>query len=295
MIEEGHSMHEVEVKTILTPQNGMNVYRGATDHCLVSPVRARTARVKDPEDVEVKTNAPQLLAYSLKRKRSRGMISVGGLSDPYNPLEEKYRLMRECLRVLDRYDFGVTITTRYSLLLRDLDILSELAHKTKVVVTVPFPALQTEQFRLIEGELGMTDRIRLLDGLTEAGIETVLFLDPVIPGINDSITSLGMLLQLAKEHGIRMVDHRDMKCQLQNGSREYFYQELTKRAPDLAEQLLEKYGEGMDLVPDNQKELLRHLIDRCKAYDIICDKKEILAYRRQYSNQTEGTQLTFDF
>ena len=278
MIEEGHSMHEVEVKTILTPQNGMNVYRGATDHCLVSPVRARTARVKDPEDVEVKTNAPQLLAYSLKRKRSRGMISVGGLSDPYNPLEEKYRLMRECLRVLDRYDFGVTITTRYSLLLRDLDILSELAHKTKVVVTVPFPALQTEQFRLIEGELGMTDRIRLLDGLTEAGIETVLFLDPVIPGINDSITSLGMLLQLAKEHGIRMVDHRDMKCQLQNGSREYFYQELTKRAPDLAEQLLEKYGEGMDLVPDNQKELLRHLIDRCKAYDIICNKKEILIY-----------------
>ena len=261
-------MHEVEVKTILTPQNGMNVYRGATDHCLVSPVRARTARVKDPEDVEVKTNAPQLLAYSLKRKRSRGMISVGGLSDPYNPLEEKYRLMRECLRVLDRYDFGVTITTRYSLLLRDLDILSELAHKT--------------------------DRIRLLDGLTEAGIETVLFLDPVIPGINDSITSLGMLLQLAKEHGIRMVDHRDMKCQLQNGSREYFYQELTKRAPDLAEQLLEKYGEGMDLVPDNQKELLRHLIDRCKAYDIICDKKEILSYRRQYFNRTEGTQLSFE-
>ena len=294
MIEEGHSMHEVEVKTILTPQNGMNVYRGATDHCLVSPVRARTARVKDPEDVEVKTNAPQLLAYSLKRKRSRGMISVGGLSDPYNPLEEKYRLMRECLRVLDRYDFGVTITTRYSLLLRDLDILSELAHKTKVVVTVPFPALQTEQFRLIEGELGMTDRIRLLDGLTEAGIETVLFLDPVIPGINDSITSLGMLLQLAKEHGIRMVDHRDMKCQLQNGSREYFYQELTKRAPDLAEQLLEKYGEGMDLVPDNQKELLRHLIDRCKAYDIICDKKEILSYRRQYFNRTEGTQLSLE-
>ena len=43
------------------------------------------------------------------------------------------------------------------------------------------------------------------------------------------------------------------------------------------------------------EELMRHLIDTCAAYDIICDKKEILAYRRQYSNQTEGTQLTFDF
>ena len=74
-------MHVVEVKTILTPQNGMNVYRGVTDHCLVSPVRARTARVEQPEDVEVKKNAAQLLEYSLKRKRSRGMISVGGLSE----------------------------------------------------------------------------------------------------------------------------------------------------------------------------------------------------------------------
>ena len=205
MIEEGHSMHEVEVKTILTPQNGMNVYRGATDHCLVSPVRARTARVKDPEDVEVKTNAPQLLAYSLKRNRSRGMISVGGLSDPYNPLEEKYRLMRECLRVLDRYDFGVTITTRYSLLLRDLDILSELAHKTKVVVTVPFPALQTEQFRLIEGELGMTDRIRLLDGLTEAGIETVR----VVPADEEMQAGLPAALRRESVHqGAGFLFHR---------------------------------------------------------------------------------------
>ena len=202
--------------------------------------------------------------------------------------------MRDCLRVLDRYDFGVSITTRYSLLLRDMDILQEIARKTKLVVTVPFPALQTEQFRLIEGELGMTDRIRLLDGLSEAGIETILLLDPVIPGINDSITSLGMLLQLAADHGIHWVDHRDMKCQLQNGSREYFHAELAKRAPELEEQLKERYGDGMELVPENQKELMRHLIDRCKAYDIICDKKEILSFKRQYTNRTEGTQMSFD-
>ena len=123
----------------------------------------------------------------------------------------------------------------------------------------------------------------------------ILLIDPVIPGINDSITTLGMLLQLAKDQGIRMVDHRDLKCQLQNGSYEYFYKELRKRNREVAKQLEEKFGEEMELVPENHKELMRHLIDTCAAYDIICDKKEILAYRRQYSNQTEGTQLTFDF
>ena len=287
-------MHVVEAKTILTPQNGLNVYRGVTDHCLVSPVRAKTSRVEKPEDVEVKENAGSLLAYSLRRKRSRGMIFAGGLSDPYNPLEEKFELMRDCLRVLDRYDFGISITTRYSLLLRDMDLITEVARKTKVIVTVPFPTLQTDQFRLIEGELGLSDRIRLLEGLKEAGIETILLIDPVIPGINDSITTLGMLLQLAKDYGIRMVDHKDLKCQLQNGSREYFYKELKRRDRDLAKQLEERYGDEMELVPVNHKELMRHLVDRCAAYDIICDKKEILAYKRQYSNKTEGKQLSLE-
>ena len=207
-------MHVVKVKTILTPQNGMNVYRGVTDRCIVSPVRARTARVDNPEDVEVKEEAGRILEYSLKRKRTRGMISVGGLSDPYNPLEEKFEIMRDCLRVIDRYDFGVSITTRYPLLLRDIDILKEIARKTKVVITVPVSSLQTEQFRLIEGELGVAERIRLIEGLAGAGIETVLLLDPIIPRINDTTTSLGMLLQLARDYHISMVDHHDLKCQL---------------------------------------------------------------------------------
>lgn len=287
-------MHIVEVKTILTPQNGMNIYRGVTDHCIVSPVRARTARVENPEDVEVKKDAALVLEHSLRRKRARGMISVGGLSDPYNPLEEKFGIMRDCLRVLDRCDFGVCITTRYSLLLRDLDILKELARKTKVVVCIPIPTLQTEQFRLIEGELGISERLRLIEGLAKEKIETVLLLDPIIPMVNDSKTTMGMLLQLAKDHHISMVDHRDMKCQLQNGSREYFYQELKKRDRETADRLLERYGEENELVPEKQKELLAYLFDSCKADDIICDRKEILTYCRKYENRTEGVQMSIE-
>ena len=287
-------MHIVEVKTILTPQNGMNIYRGVTDHCIVSPVRAKTARVENPEDVEVKRDAARVLEHSLRRKRTRGMISVGGLSDPYNPLEEKFGIMRDCLRVLDRCDFGVCITTRYSLLLRDLDILKELARKTKVVICIPFPTVQTEQFRLIEGELGMSDRLRLIDELSKEKIETVLLLDPIIPKINDTKTSLGMLLQLAGDYHIRMVDHRDMKCQLQNGSREYFYKELLMRDRDLALKLREIYGEENELVTENQKDLLAYLFDSCKANDVICDRKEILTYCRKYENKTEGEQLSID-
>ena len=288
-------MYIIEAKTILTPQNGLNIYRGSTDRCLVQPVYAKTARVERPDEVGIKPDADVLLENSLRKKRSRGMLSVGGMADPYNAIEEEEGIMRRCLRVMDRYDFGVAIQTRYPLMLRDLDILKELAKKTKVVVTIPLPTLQTEHFRLIEGELGVSDRIALIDGLAKAGIEMILQIDPVIPFVNASITSLGMLLQLAKEYHIRYIEHHDLKPQLRSGSREPFYQLLHERDPELEARLKERYGESEnELVPEDQKELLRFLVDRTAQNSIVCDKKVIQDYRRRYENRTEGHQLSFE-
>ena len=288
-------MYTIEAKTILTPQNGLNIYRGSTDRCLVSPVYARTARVDHPEELGVKPDADRLLELTLRKKRSRGMVSVGSLSDPYNEAERSLGIMRRCLYVLDRCDFGVAIQTRYPLLLRDLDILKEINRKTKVVVTVPMPTLQTDAFRLIEGELGISDRLQLIEGLEQAGITTILLLDPVIPGVNDTLASVGMVLQLALDHHMQYIEHREMKTQLQNGSREHFYQLLRGRDSALALKLLTTYGEKEnELVPEGQKELLRYLVDRAKKDSIICDKKEIQDFRRKYENRTEGKQLELE-
>ena len=292
---KGRPMYTIEAKTILTPQNGLNIYRGSTDHCLVSPVYARTARVENPEELGVKPDADRLLEVTLRKKRSRGMVSVGSLSDPYNAVEKSLGIMRRCLFVLDRCDFGVSIQTRYSLLLRDLDILQEINRKTKVVVTVPLPTLQMDAFRLIEGELGLSERLQLLEGLEKAGITTILLVDPIIPGVNDTITSLGMVLQLARDHHMCYLEHRDMKTQLQNGSREHFYRLLRGRDSALALKLITNYGDKEnELVPENQKELLRYLVDRTKEASIICDKKEIQDFRRRYENHTEGRQLEIE-
>ena len=285
-------MYTIEAKTILTPQNGLNIYKGSTDRCLVSPVYARTARVEEPGELGVKPDADRLLEVTLRKKRSRGMVFAGSMSDPYNPAEKELGIMRRCLKVLDRCDFGVAIQTRYPLLLRDLDVLTEINRKTKVVVTVPLPTLQTEAFQLIEGELGVSDRLELIKGLANAGIETMLLIDPIIPGVNDTITSLGMLLQLARDNNMHYLEHREMKTQLQNGSREHFYELLKNRDAKLAMELLSRFGpDENELIPEKQKELLRYLIDRSAEYSIVCDKKQIQDYRRRYENRTEGRQL----
>ena len=114
-------MHEVRAKAILSPQNGMNLYRGCTHGCIYCDSRSTCYQMNhDFEDVEIKINAPELLEQALRRKRSRCMIGTGAMCDPYLPLERKYRLTRRCLEIIERYGFGATVLTKSDLVLRDL-------------------------------------------------------------------------------------------------------------------------------------------------------------------------------
>ena len=71
--------------------------------------------------MEIKKNAPALLANALAKKRTRGMVILGSAVDPYMDLEKEECIMRDSLNVIARQDFGVSITTRNTLLLRDID------------------------------------------------------------------------------------------------------------------------------------------------------------------------------
>jgi DNA repair photolyase len=79
----------------------------------------------DFEDVEVKINAPLLLESTLQRKRNKCMIGTGSMSDPYIHLEEKLKLTRKCLEIIDKYGFGLSIQTKSNRILRDLDLLKK--------------------------------------------------------------------------------------------------------------------------------------------------------------------------
>ena len=83
-------MHTVEARTILSPQNGMNLYRGCTHGCIYCDSRSACYGFSHPfDDVEVKTNAAELLEQALRRRRTRCMLGTGSMTDPYIPLEEE--------------------------------------------------------------------------------------------------------------------------------------------------------------------------------------------------------------
>ena len=117
-------MREKRAKTILSTQNGMNIYRGGTQGILSCDTRSLgDRRGAAAGETEVKINAPELLELALRRKRRKCMIVTGAMGDPYQSCERDYKLMRDCLSMIDRYGFGIVIQTKSELILRDLDFL----------------------------------------------------------------------------------------------------------------------------------------------------------------------------
>ena len=139
----------MNAKTILTPRS-MNIYRGCLHGCIYCDSRSRCYQfTHDFEDIEVKQNAPELLEETLRKKRKRCMIGTGSMGDPYIPIEKDLGLMRRCLEIIERYNFGSTLITKSDLVLRDLDILSRINNKTKAVVQMTLTTADDELCRKI--------------------------------------------------------------------------------------------------------------------------------------------------
>jgi DNA repair photolyase len=127
-------MHYADYKTILSPKNGMNLYRGCSHGCVYCDSRSACYHIDhDFEDIEVKRNAPRILEEQLRRRRKPCMIATGAMCDPYVPLEEELQITRQCLAVVERYGFGLSILTKSSRILRDLDLLRTINENAKCV------------------------------------------------------------------------------------------------------------------------------------------------------------------
>jgi len=112
-------MHYVHAKTLLSAQNGMNLYRGCTHGCIYCDSRSVCYHMEHAfEDIEVKQNAMVLLEDALRRKRKKCMIGTGSMSDSYLPLEMELGYTRRALQLIYDYGFGVAIQTKSDRILR---------------------------------------------------------------------------------------------------------------------------------------------------------------------------------
>ncbi len=184
-------IQEIQAKTILSDSKiypyVINPYTGCQHNCLYcyAHFMKRFSGHREPwgEFVDVKVNAPELLRRDiLRRKKDR--VWVSGVCDPYQPLEARYRLTRQCLEILAQNGWPVTIQTRSPLVLRDIDVLQlgGSSFEAGFSVTTADDAVR----RLFEPAAPpIAERIRALDELHRAGIRTYAMIAPMLPGSED--------------------------------------------------------------------------------------------------------------
>ena len=276
-------MHFVTAKGLLSAQNGMNLYRGCRHGCIYCDSRSACYRMEHPfEDIEVKQNALILLEDALRRKRRPCMIATGSMSDPYTPPEEELRYTRRALELILQYGFGMTLLTKSSLVLRDLDLLQRINSQTKCVVQMTLTTWEESLCRILEPNVSTTtERFAALMKLKEAGIPTVVWLCPILPFLNDTAENINRLLDCCEQAGVRGIVQFGMGVTLRQGNREYFYRQLDRHFPGLKERYIRTYGNAYVLESPNSRDLLKLLHRRCRDAGILHDNPSVFRYLQE--------------
>lgn len=244
------SIKETEAKSILRKHKkidswflsryGMNLYRGCTHNCVYCDGRAEGYYVEGEfgKDVVVKVNADEILKQELdpKRKRipfKRGFILVGGgVGDSYQPIEKKYKLTRNALKVMYDNNFPVHMLTKSTLIERDIDILKKINRQSKAIVSFSFSSVDDEISAILEpGVPSSTERLKTLAFFKNQGIACGMFLLPVIPFITDTPRMIEQAIKKANELHLDFIIFGGMTLKY-GKQKDYFFRMLKKQYPE---------------------------------------------------------------
>lgn len=286
-------MHYKDVKGILSPKNGMNLYRGCTHGCIYCDSRSKCYCIEhDFEDVEIKGNAPELLEAALRRKRDRCMIGTGSMCDPYLPIEECERLTSRCLEIIDSYGFGFSVITKSDRILRDLSLLKSINQKSKCVVQMTLTTFDEDLCSVLEPNVCTTKRrFEVLKIMRDAGIPTVVWLSPILPFLNDTEENLRGILNYCIEAKVTGVICFGFGVTLRDGDREYFYKELDEHFPGMKERYIHAFGNSYECNSPLNPMLMKILQSECRSHGIMCSHDEIFAYLKKFEDKQSGEQL----
>ncbi len=216
----------------------LNPYRGcahACAYCFARPSHEYLglgAGTDFDTQIYAKVNAAELLRKKLgSRNWVRETIAFSGVTDCYQPAESKLKLTRACLEVCREFRNPVSVITKSTLVLRDLDILTDLNQEAGASVVVSIPISDPVTAKLIEPFAPPPEfRFRALEKLSRAGLHTGISLGPIIPGLNDS--DIPTLLARAKECGATFAFY--VMLRLPGSVREVFLERVRKQLPEKA-------------------------------------------------------------
>jgi DNA repair photolyase len=220
----------------------INPYRGCEHGCIYCFARPSHAYLGLSPGVDfesrlfAKPNAAALLAKELNAPSYvPRVIAMGTNTDPYQPLEKKMRISRSILEVLRDFRHPVAIVTKSPLILRDLDILSEMASMGLAKAALSITTLDRKLARVMEPRAGTpARRLQAIQGLAEAGVPAGVMFAPAIPALNDH--EMEAVLTAAADHGARSAGYVLLRLPLE--IKDLFREWLEANMPDRAKRVM---------------------------------------------------------
>ena len=214
----------------------INPYRGCEHGCIYCYARPTHAYLGLSPGLDfeskllVKPEAASLLEKELASPEYEPrVIAIGTNTDPYQPIERKYQVMRHILEVLDRAGHPVGIVTKSALVLRDLDILARMAARDLVKVALSVTTLDAALARRMEPRAATPmRRLEALRRLAAAGVPTTVMVAPIIPSLNDM--EIERILEAASAAGAREAGYVLLRLPLE--VRDLFREWLREHYPD---------------------------------------------------------------
>ena len=266
--------YEVRAKSILNrvPEASqmpfrwtINPFRGCSHACVYCFARPTHTYLdfnagRDFErEIIVKVNAPERLRAELARPSWKGEhIALGTNTDPYQWVEGRYKLMRGIWQaMIDARNPG-SILTKSPLLLRDLDLMTELASRADFGAALSIPTMEEKAWRATEPHTpNPKARMEAVAELTRAGIRTGVLIAPLMPGINDDPAQVAKILEMASEAGAAYVS--GIALHLRGEVRGLFMEWLAEHRSDLVPRYRELYRRGA-YAPQRERRRLAELV-----------------------------------
>ena len=288
-------MEFIKAKTILTKAKdgsewygvdyNMNLYRGCSHGCIYCDSRSDCYHIENFDIVKGKENMLQILENELSKKRLKGVVGIGAMSDTYNPMEIKYQQTRGALQLISKYGFGVSIDTKSDLILRDIDLLKEINSKNNVIIKFTITTPDDNLSKIIEPNVCVSSkRLEAIKILNENGIFTGIMMNPVLPFITDKEDDIKKLVELASRSDAKFI-HTYMGMTLRENQRTYYFEKLDENFPGVKEKYIKNYGDRYNCLVPNYKQLYKVFTDECDRYGILYKMNDIIrTYKKGSTN-----------
>jgi DNA repair photolyase len=262
----------------------MNVYRGCTYGCIYCDSRSLCYQIEQFDTIRAKQDALRIIRDDLLKKRRRGVVGTGAMSDPYNPCEKELKLTRNAMELLNAYRFGVAIATKSTLVERDAGIIKDIQTHSPVIVKMTITTADDTLGSIVEPNAPLpSERFTTIKSLCSSGIYTGVLMMPVLPFIEDTKENILAIVHKAKESGARFI-YPAIGMTLRAGNREYYYEKLDEHFPGIKEKYVKRYGERYSCTSSKAKTLFSLFAEECGRLGIRHTMKDIVIdYKRGYA------------